>query len=182
MQLPVQPESLRIWTIGHSTRTIEGFMELLKRSKIQQLVDVRSYPGSRRYPHFNREALAGYLAEAGIAYIHSKDLGGRRKPAANSKNNAWRNDAFRGYADYMETGTFHEAIRELKTLAETTNTAYMCSEALWWKCHRSLISDYLKAEGWEIQHIMENNEEKHPFTSAARIESGKLTYANKTLF
>ena len=165
-----------IFTIGHSTRTIEEFIALLQAQEIQAVADVRRYPGSRRYPHFNSEA----LEQAGISYRHFEKLGGRRKPNPNSANTAWRNDAFRGYADYIETPAFHEAITELENAAVSFRTAIMCAEAVWWRCHRSLIADYLKANGIEVIHILGADKAvPHPFTSAARIVDGRLTYSEQ---
>ena len=172
---------MRIWTIGHSTRTIDDFISLLKSNGIKLLIDVRSLPGSKRYPQFNKEALADSLGKAGIRYEHFPELGGRRKPKADSPNTAWRNESFRGYADYMETEEFHEAVERLLDLATDAGpTAIMCAEAVWWRCHRSLISDYLKARGIEVMHILDANKtEAHPFTSAARIVGGTLSYASQ---
>ena len=167
-----------IFTIGHSTRTLEEFITLLKNSDIQLLADIRSYPGSKRFPHFNKEALQKTLPEQGIAYQHFPALGGRRKTSKDSKNTAWKNTAFRGYADYMETDDFKNAITELEAAAQKQTTAYMCSEAVWWSCHRSLVSDHLKLKGWKVIHIMgENKSQEHPYTSPAKIVNGKLSYA-----
>ena len=174
-----------IYTIGHSTRSLEEFISMLTSFNINLVADIRSYPCSRRYPHFNKEALEVSLPEHGINYIHFKDLGGRRKPAKDSKNVAWKNDAFRGYADYMETETFKAAIAELEQIAIKQPAAYMCSEAVWWRCHRSLVSDYLKWKGWTVLHIMtENKSEEHPYTSPAKIINDKLNYSTDqhTLF
>jgi len=169
-----------IYTIGHSTRSLEEFISMLASFQVHLVADIRSYPGSRRYPHFNKEALEVSLPEHGINYIHLKDLGGRRKVVKDSKNIAWKNDAFRGYADYMETETFKVAIAELEQIAIKQLTAYMCSEAVWWRCHRSLVSDYLKWKGWTVQHIMaENKSEEHPYTSPAKIIDGRLDYTKK---
>jgi Protein of unknown function, DUF488 len=165
----------RIWTIGHSTRTIEEFIGMLNAHGIRLIADVRQFPGSRRYPQFNKEKLNESLAASGIRYIHLPELGGRRKPKPDSLNTAWRNEAFRGYADYMETSDFHEGIEWLKELA-IESTALMCAEALWWRCHRALISDFLKADGVEVLHIMHGKIEPHPFTSVAQIVDGKLSY------
>ena len=169
----------KIWTIGHSTRKIDIFIALLTENGIKLVADVRMYPGSKRYPHFGREALAGSLSEAEIRYEHFPELGGRRKAKPNSKNTAWRNEMFRGYADYMETEDFQKGIARLVELAEKTGpTAIMCAEAVWWRCHRSLISDYLKVRGVEVLHILDHKKvEPHPFTSAARIVNGELSYA-----
>lgn len=169
---------MRIWTIGHSTRTIDEFLSLLKENEIKLLADVRAWPGSKRYPQFNKEALAESLNAQGIRYEHFPELGGRRKPKPDSRNTAWRNTSFRGYADYMETGQFQKGIERLVGLArEAGPAAIMCAEAVWWRCHRSLVSDYLKAQGIEIMHILGVNKvEPHPYTSAARIVNGELSY------
>jgi uncharacterized protein (DUF488 family) len=180
----VPTASVRIWTIGHSTRTIDEFISLLQTNQIRLLVDVRSLPGSKRYPQFNKEALADSLGKARIRYEHFPELGGRRKAKPQSKNTAWRNASFRGYADYMETEEFRKGVERLLDLAAGAGpTAIMCAEAVWWRCHRSLISDYLKARGIEVLHIMDANKtEPHPYTSAARIVDGKLSYgADSTL-
>ncbi|HSN50665.1 MAG TPA: DUF488 domain-containing protein, partial [Bacteroidales bacterium] len=147
-------QNMTICTLGHSTRTLEEFVELLLSFHIQCVADIRSYRGSRRYPQFNKEALEKSLPEYGIKYIHFKDLGGRRKTKPDSVNTGWRLAAFRGYADYMETDSFKKAIKELENEAKKEHLAFMCSEALWWRCHRSLVSDYLKLNGWTVQHIM----------------------------
>lgn len=175
-----EPGEKIIWTIGHSTRTIDDLVAMLQSFHIHLVVDVRSYPGSRRYPHFNKEALQISLPKNDIQYAHIKELGGRRKPNSNSKNTAWRNEAFRGFADYMETGDFKKGIEQLQILADEQYTACMCSEAVWWRCHRSLISDYLKSIGWTVMHIMaEGKAEEHPYTSAATITRGKLSYSKE---
>lgn len=170
-------ETKVIWTIGHSTRKLEEFLSLITAQKIELLVDVRSFPGSRRYPHFNKESLALSLKNTAIDYRHMPALGGRRKTNADSVNTAWRHPAFRGYADYMQTEQFKGEIVLLEGLAYEARTAYMCSEAPWWKCHRALISDYLKVRGWHVLHIMEKAKiTEHPFTSAARTVQGQLFY------
>lgn len=166
-----------IWTIGHSTRPPEEFSELLLANEIGNLVDVRSYPGSKRYPHFNKESLARNLRALGINYHHLVELGGRRKRAPNSLNAAWKNDSFRAYADYMESPGFEKGVEELLELARQRRTAIMCAEAVWWRCHRGLISDYLKANQVEVIHIINAaHTTRHPYTSAARILNGKLSY------
>jgi uncharacterized protein (DUF488 family) len=169
----------RVWTIGHSTRKIDDFLSLLEENRIKLLADVRMFPGSKRYPQFGREALEKSLNERGIRYEHFPELGGRRKARPDSKNTAWRNESFRGYADYMETDEFRKGIERLVALAEeSAPTAIMCAEAVWWRCHRSLISDYLKANRVEVLHILDRGKvEAHPFTSAARIVNGELSYA-----
>jgi len=169
---------MRIWTIGHSTRKIDNFISLLQENGIKLVADVRMYPGSKRYPQFGREALMQSLVEAGIRYEHFPELGGRRKAKPVSRNTAWRNQMFRGYADYMETDEFRKGIERLLHFAEGSGpTAIMCAEAVWWRCHRSLISDYLKVRGVELLHILDHNKvEPHPFTSAAKIVNGELSY------
>jgi uncharacterized protein (DUF488 family) len=169
---------MRIWTIGHSTRTIDEFISLLEENRIKLVGDVRMFPGSKRYPQFGREALAKSLGESGIRYEHFPELGGRRNPKPDSHNTAWRNASFRGYADYMETKQFQKGVERLLELAsEAGPVAIMCAEAVWWRCHRSLISDYLKARGIEVMHVLSANKvEPHPYTSAARIVNGELSY------
>ena len=171
------PETgLTIWTIGHSTRTLDEFLELLKGNDVQAVADVRTHPGSRKYPHFNADALSASLADAGIELVPIKELGGRRRPKPDSANTVWRNMSFRGYADHMETPEFGDGIRQLLELAAAKRTTLMCAEAVWWRCHRSMISDYLKASGVTVLHIMDAGTKIHPLTSAARIENGKLIY------
>ncbi len=175
---------MRLWTIGHSTRKIDQFTSLLEENGIKLVVDVRSLPGSKRYPQFNKEALAESLREHGIRYEHLPELGGRRKPRPDSHNTAWRNASFRGYADYMETEEFCDGVERLVDLtSKVAPAAIMCAEAVWWRCHRALISDYLKAQGIEVTHIVDANKtEPHPYTSAARIVNRKLSYsANDSL-
>ena len=171
--------SARLWTIGHSTRSIEDFIAALEANAIKLLVDVRSLPGSKRYPQFDKEALDDSLGKAGIRYEHFPELGGLRKPKKDSRNTAWRNASFRGYADYMETEEFRKGVDRLVDLAGKVGPAgIMCAEAVWWRCHRALISDFLKARGVEVIHIVDATKtESHPFTSAARIVDGSLTYA-----
>jgi len=167
----------KIWTIGHSTRSLEEFIDILHSFDIELLADIRSYPGSRRYPHFNKEALQISLPQAKIEYIHFPDLGGRRKTRPDSKNTVWRNPAFRGYADYMETDEFKNGIMTLEEFAHSQRTAYMCSEAVWWRCHRSMVSDYLKVRGWKVLHIMGLGKSiEHPYTSPAHEKQGLLFY------
>jgi uncharacterized protein (DUF488 family) len=186
--------SALLWTIGHSTRPIEEFVLLLKAHGIRQLVDVRTIPKSRYNPQFNTEALAKRLAETGIAYRHAAGLGGLRKPKNDSINTGWRNESFRGYADYMQTEEFQRALEELMAYgtgiktpfspihaghAETHpfRTAVMCAEAVPWRCHRSLIADALVSRGWEVQHIMsETKADRHQMTSFAKVEHGMLSY------
>ena len=166
-----------VWTVGHSTRSAEEFGQILTAHGVEVLVDVRSFPGSRRYPQFNKPALAESLASIGIKYQHEPRLGGRRTPRKDSHNTAWRNASFRAYADHMETDEFRKGVEELLELARDARTAVMCAEALWWRCHRSLISDDLKAAGHSVVHIIDQTKtEDHPFTSAAQIVNGELSY------
>jgi uncharacterized protein (DUF488 family) len=171
-----------IWTIGHSTKTLDEFIGNLKAFDIKLIVDVRSLPGSSKFPHFNKENLMVSLKENEINYIHIPNLGGRRKANEDSKNTAWRQASFRGYADYMETANFKIGIDELIFIAEKNRTAIMCAEVLWWKCHRSLISDYLKLNDWKVIHILSDHKtEEHPFTQPAKIKNGKLDYSSEEL-
>jgi uncharacterized protein (DUF488 family) len=145
-----------IYSIGHSTRTIEELIAMLAETGITQLADVRLIPRSRRYPHFNGDQLARTLSDVGIAYQHLPALGGRRSARKDvaSRNTLWRVEAFRNYADYAETPAFTEALAELERLARARPTAYMCAEAVWWRCHRRLITDYLLARGWDVVHLL----------------------------
>lgn len=167
-----------IWTIGHSTRSLDRFLELLEQNNIEAVADVRSFPGSRKFPQFNAESLAESLPTAGIEYIPFKQLGGRRKVRKDSPHTVWRHEAFRGYADYMDTENFKKGIAELMTLADEKRTAIMCSEAVWWRCHRSMISDKLKSLGVTVEHITDGRNELHPYTSAASIVNGELRYGS----
>lgn len=170
-------KSKTIYTIGHSTHPIEEFIKMLQSYAIKNLVDVRKLPGSRKYPQFNQDALRESLAEVGINYIYETNLGGRRKVHKDSKNTSWRNPSFQAYADYMETEDFKYAVLELEQIALEAPTVYMCSEAVWWRCHRSMISDYLKVRGWNVQHIMGiGKSQEHPYTSPARIVDGEVVY------
>ena len=161
-------EPLRLWTIGHSTRSLEEFLSLLRDHRIEGVIDVRRFPASRRYPHFNRLALEAELTLAGITYLWLPELGGRRNPAKDSINTGLRSLAFRGYADYMETDAFVAGIERLKIVARSKPTAIMCAEAVWWRCHRSLIADYLKAEGAEVIHILSSNSSTRSSLHACR--------------
>jgi uncharacterized protein (DUF488 family) len=176
----VQPDyeaSTRIWTVGHSTRSADEFNEILRAHDIQALVDVRSFPGSRRHPQFNKGQLERTLESLGIRYSHLPELGGRRRPSPNSRNTAWKNSSFRAYADHMESEEFQKGITGLLELGQDKRTSVMCAEALWWRCHRSLIADFLKAKGIDVTHILDaKHTETHPYTSAARIINGRLSY------
>jgi uncharacterized protein (DUF488 family) len=167
-----------IWTIGHSTRAIEEFLSLLAGSRIEAIVDVRSFPGSRRYPQYGREALAATLAAHAIGYHWLPALGGRRRASPDSPNTTWRNASFRGYADYMSSTEFAQGLAELSEVSNKARTAIMCSEALWWRCHRSMIADALCMRGVRVVHILDaKHSVVHPMTSPARIVGGVLSYA-----
>lgn len=173
-------ENKTIFTIGHSTRTIEEFLDLLFSFDIKVLADIRRLPGSRKYPQFDQDALKKSLPENEIEYIYIEDLGGRRKVSPDSKNTTWRNKSFQGYADYMETESFENGVKELEKLALEKNTAMMCSEAVWWRCHRSMVSDYLKAKGWEVLHIIAHGKAtEHPYTAPARIIGNQVFYSEE---
>jgi uncharacterized protein (DUF488 family) len=151
------PNVGEIWTIGHSTRSIEEFLELLHDQEIVSLVDVRSYPGSRRCPQFGREAMITWLANDAITYQHATDLGGRRSRQHNVEpviNAAWKNASFRNYADYSLGDAYEAALANLSAMAQTSRIAFMCSEALPWRCHRSLIANSLVARDWAVHHLM----------------------------
>lgn len=168
----------RLWTIGHSTRDWDDFVGMLGEAGIRTLADVRRFAGSRRHPQFAGATMAVALPGAGIDYVPLPDLGGRRPPLPDSPNTAWRHAAFRGYADYMATPAYRAAREHLAGLARRAPTAVMCAEALWWQCHRGLIADDFKADGWEVVHLLApGRSEPHPYTAAARIVDGQLTYA-----
>jgi uncharacterized protein (DUF488 family) len=169
---------LELFTIGHSTHSFEEFLKLLARHGIEALADIRRFPGSRKYPHFNRDYLAVELPKAGVAYHWVEALGGRRKKAdGSSRNLGLRNESFRNFADYMATPEFHEALEQLLELARRKRTAFMCSEGLFWRCHRRLVSDYLLARGLAVQHIMPSGEVRpHSLTEGAKIDGGELSY------
>ncbi|ANH80529.1 Fe-S cluster assembly protein HesB [Niabella ginsenosidivorans] len=156
---------------------------MLQSFDISTLADIRRFPGSRKYPWFNKEDLAAALEKNGIRYMHLEELGGRRKVQKDSGNSRWRNASFRGYADYMETAAFEKAVLKLEALALAQPTAYMCSEAVWWRCHRSMVSDYLKAKGWKVLHIMAAGKaEEHSYTSPARVVGDRVFYSDENLF
>ena len=172
-----------IYTIGHSTHPIEEFILWLKSFNITHLVDIRSFPSSTKYPQYNKESLALFLGKEGITYSHLSALGGKRKVMKNSRNDRWHNTSFRGYADYMETEDFQKGLNTLIAIAQKETTAYMCAEALWWRCHRSMVSDALKVKGWEVRHIMGIGKyEIHPYTTPARLVGDKICYYDENLF
>jgi uncharacterized protein (DUF488 family) len=144
----------RIHTVGHSNRSFRDFCSLLQEVSVELLCDVRSIAGSRAHPQFNRETLQESLAANGIAYVHLAALGGRRRPAPSSINDFWENEAFRGYADYAWTPAFRQGLDELERLGRNKRCAIMCAEAVWWRCHRRIIADYLLADGFAVYHIL----------------------------
>ena len=167
-----------IYTVGHSTRPLEEFLRLLCAHGVERVVDVRRYPASRRHPHFTRDALAGALGAAGIAYRHEPDLGGRRQPSRDSVNTGWRSAGFRGYADYMDTAPFRAALERLIELAADRPTTVLCAEAVPWRCHRQLIADALTARGVEVRHILGPGvPELHRLSPHAQVlPDGRLRY------
>jgi uncharacterized protein (DUF488 family) len=169
---------MNVWTVGHSTHSIDAFMGLLAEHEIAQVADIRTVPRSRRNPHFDTGALAVSLAERGVAYVHLARLGGWRHPGRNSRNGAWRNVSFRGYADYAMGEEFEDGLAQLRRLAAARRTAMMCSEALWWRCHRRLIADRLVVVGDTVCHIGSNGRvSAHGLTPFATVaHDGRITY------
>ena len=166
-----------ILTIGHSTRPIAEFIALLRQHGVEQLVDIRTIPRSRHNPQFHSGALAKSLDHEGIAYTHIKELGGLRHPRRDSINSGWRNASFRGYADYMQTEEFEEAVRRLLELCAQKLCAVMCAEAVPWRCHRSLLADALVARGVSVDHILSaSRRDLHSLTSFARIQGNRVVY------
>jgi uncharacterized protein (DUF488 family) len=172
-----------LFTIGHSTRSLDELIDALQAHSIETLVDIRSFPMSRRLPHFNRESLEKALPAAGIKYVWMKDLGGRRKKSLeDSPNVALRNESFRNYADYMLSPEFERAITDLIMLGEQSRTAYMCAERVYFRCHRMLVSDWLVARGHEVLHIDDAKPAKaHKLMSEARLVDGQLIYRGDRL-
>jgi uncharacterized protein (DUF488 family) len=167
----------RIWTIGHSTRAMDELLALLQAHGVRSLVDVRKIPMSRRNPQFNRENLQDRLVSAGLSYRHAPELGGLRKSRPDSPNTGWRNASFRGYADYMQTEGFQQALEQLMAGAQTEPTAILCAEAVPWRCHRSLIADALTSRDWTVGHILTAGPPSpHQLTPFARREGDRLVY------
>jgi uncharacterized protein (DUF488 family) len=166
-----------VFTVGHSTHSADTFVETVRAHGVRQLADIRRFPGSRRHPHFGSAALADRLAREGMAYRHFPELGGRRPARPDSDNTAWRNAAFRGYADYMGTAEFERAVAELLDFVRADPTALMCAESLWWRCHRALLADALVARGVTVRHIMSAASAKlHVLNEFARIEGTRVRY------
>ena len=167
----------QIFTIGHSTRTADAFVSLLKSQQIDRLGDIRTIPQSRRHPHFGRDLLASRLQSEGIQYRHFKDLGGLRKPVADSSNSGWKNQSFRGYADHMQTPEFENAVGELLSFGDGGRAVVMCAEAVWWQCHRMLLADALLAKGIDVRHILsETSVQPHRMTPFARVRDARVWY------
>ncbi|MGK9065260.1 DUF488 domain-containing protein [Stutzerimonas chloritidismutans] len=170
----------RIWTVGHSTRSVETFIALLQQYGIEAIADVRRFPGSRRLPQFTSAALETALADQAIDYQWLEGLGGRRRASHASADSTWRNASFRGYAEHLDSTEFAAALDRLLALATARRTAMMCAEVLWWRCHRSMISDVLKLKGIEVLHIQdERHLSPHPYTSPARLDHGELSYTDR---
>lgn len=166
-----------LYTVGHSTRTMEEFIALMLHYGIETVADVRTLPGSKRVPQFNEENLQVVLPESGIDYRHFRDLGGLRHTTRDSPNTGWRNKSFRGYADYMQTDAFLRGLAELMALARARTTAIMCAEAVPWRCHRSLIADALLVRGFQVMDIFSLKSLKpHRLTAFARVEGHTVTY------
>jgi uncharacterized protein (DUF488 family) len=166
-----------VWTIGHSTHELEAFIGLLRAHRIEVLADVRTVPKSRRMPWFWGEQLAVSLPDAGIAYEHFRDLGGFRRPRPDSPNGGWRVEAFRGYADNMESDSFRRALARLEELASRRRVAVMCAEAQWHRCHRRLLSDALLVDGFVVCHIdSRGRTQRHELTAFAVVNDGHVTY------
>lgn len=179
-------QNISLFTIGHSNHSWERFLELLRRHEIEALIDIRRFPSSRTFPHFNRDKLSIALRENGIEYEWAEALGGRRPKAKDfdSPNMGLRNESFRNYSDYMLTDEFREEMNKLNHTAGAQRTAIMCAESVFWRCHRKLVSDFVVANGGTVQHIFPNGEAKpHSLTSEAKVEEGTLTYpGTKALF
>lgn len=169
--------ALTLYTVGHSTRSLDDFVNLLKHHGVRAVADVRRFPKSRKYPHFNDDALTKSLPEVGLQYIPFPSLGGRRRVSPESLNTGWRNAGFRGYADYMQSQTFEAGVAELAALAARTPTAMMCAEAVPWRCHRSLIGDAMLVRGWDVLDIVgEAQPRPHKLTPFASVEGTRITY------
>jgi uncharacterized protein (DUF488 family) len=178
----VEQKELEIYTIGHSTRSIEQFLEILQAHGIGLVADVRTIPRSGRNPQFNAEALAASLSRETIDYVHLAGLGGFRRPKADSRNTAWENESFRGYADYMQTAEFTANLEKVMALAMKRKTALMCAEAVPWRCHRMLIADALTARGVVVRHLIDRAEAiEHKLTPSARVEGEEVTYPREAV-
>ena len=172
------PPRPTLYTIGHSTHPLERFLELLAQHGIAVLADIRSFPSSRRWPQFNQESFARSLNDGGVEYLWIKRLGGRRRSTrADSPHTGWTVAAFRSYADYTESAEFAEGIEELTRTATSACTSIMCSEGLWWRCHRRIVSDQMTVRGWEVRHIMPDGKlAAHRLPDFASVVSGRIIY------
>lgn len=169
-----------ILTLGHSNKPLVDFLGLLQAHDIRRILDVRRFPGSRRWPHFGAARLAQSLAAEGVDYVGLPELGGRREPRGDSPHTAWRVDAFRGYADFMDTPEFANGVADVERLASETSSSLMCAEALPWRCHRSLIADALVVRGWEVRDVISEREARvHRLPEFARVVGGRLIYDGK---
>jgi uncharacterized protein (DUF488 family) len=169
-----------VLTVGHSTRPLEAFLALLRAHRVTLVADVRRMPGSRRHPHFGRDALAASLRAAGIGYAHLPALGGRRRPAPDSPNAGWTNASFRAYADHMLTGEFERGMADLLALARGQRVAVMCAEAVPWRCHRSLLADALVARGVAVEHVLgPERAEPHALRPWAEVQGARVTYPQR---
>ena len=174
-----QIEESTIYTIGHSNHSIKKFIELLKKYNIEALIDARRVSATKMNRQFDKENLREELDKHGISYLHLQSLGGLRNPRGLYPKSRWRKPLFQGYAEHMESKEFEEGTQMLQSIAMKNTTAYMCSEVLWWRCHRAMISDYLKAKGWKIQHIMgDGTLQEHSLTKPAKIIGDKINYSN----
>ena len=170
-------ERATLFSFGHSTRTAEEIVRVLRAHGVERLVDVRAYPGSRRYPHVGQDTMRGWLGRAGIEYVHLASLGGRRRPQPGSPNAGWTNKQFQGYADHMSSDEFRQGLAELLELCARARTTCMCSEAQWWRCHRRMICDAALAVGHPAVHLMSATQAvPHVLTSFAVVEDGTITY------
>ena len=170
-------EKPTIFTVGHSTRSFDELVGIVKAHSVVAIADVRAFPRSRRHPHFNDDALARELPRAGIEYLPFKSLGGHRKARSDSIHTAWRNDSFRGYADYMQSPAFESALDELMHAARERSTTIMCAEAVPWRCHRSLIADALLVRGWDVRDIMDANAARpHELPKFAIVNGATIEY------
>jgi uncharacterized protein (DUF488 family) len=166
-----------IWTVGHSNHAFEEFLGILEAHRIERVIDVRRFPASRKWPHFNSKSLAELLPAAGIDYVGLPELGGRRKTKADSPHTAWRVEAFRGYADFMDTPEFASGLGRIMELTKERRSALLCAEVLPWRCHRSLIADALLARGWEVFEILSEKESRpHKLPEFARLEGTRVIY------
>ena len=177
MSKPARTRKPPVLTIGHSARTLEEFVTLLRNQEVEQIVDVRKMPGSTAHPHFNEDVLADALEKVGIGYVHVPALGGLRRPEVESPNGGWRNRSFQGYADYMQTEEFELALQSVVELASRRRIALMCAEAVPWRCHRSLIADALVARRIPVEHIMSRGRtERHTLRAFAHVKEQRVTY------